>query len=112
MNFYEYLVSVVNEFKKGWEEVHSVPPEKVDPDGVKLTRDGRELKSYITSFIERQLKISLLSSDIKFYTGQLERANLLPNSAWNKMAKDNDRDVVNVIYFLSKWNGKVDELVI
>lgn len=112
MNFYEYLVSVVDEFKKNWEETHSVQPEKVDPDGIKLTRDGRELKSYIASFIERQLKISLLSSDIKFYTEQLEKVNLLPNSAWNKMAKDNSHDVVNVIYFLSKWNGNVDDLVI
>ena len=109
MSFYDFIVEVIESFKQGWKDAHSDSVREVDSNGVALTTDGMELKNYMTSFYENRLNGALLDSDIRVYKEFRRRTSLLPNSAWNKLA-ESEVPAGTTIFFLSEWNGNVDEL--
>lgn len=93
-------------FKENFTSLNYVEPPVV---GDELTTKGKDLKDYVHNFYERKLQSSITKSDIKNYTDKIERVKTLPNSAWNKLALGNR---IDALWFISFWNGDVDDLVI
>lgn len=111
MNFYNYLVNVVEDMKKSWEESRAVVEPEVNTD-VKLTYDAGQLKKDVIKFYDKKISSAITKDDLISYTKRLEMTCSIPNAAWNKMALEGSSAYINTLWFIAFWNGDVDSLII
>jgi hypothetical protein len=115
MNFYNYLVGVVEDLKKTWEESRPYVEPEVEKE-VELTYNGNKLKKDVIEFYTEKLETSITKTDVDNYKKRLELTDKVPPAAWNKMAGSgisvSTRALTDAVWFISFWNGNVDDLVI
>lgn len=111
MNFYNYLVGVVEDMKKTWEESRAVVEPEVNEE-VELTYDGHKLRNDVIKFYDKKISSAITKDDLRSYTKRLELTYTIPNAAWNKMSLEGRGAYINTLWFISFWDGDVDSLII
>lgn len=106
-NPFKRLIQGLKEgFKENFTSVSYTPPVKEEAE---LTKEAKELQKYVMNFYVRKLESSITKEDVKNYEHKIHMITLVPPEAWNKLALGNRMDA---LWFVSVWDGNVDDLVI
>lgn len=115
MNFYNYLVGVVEDLKKTWEESRPYVEPEVEKE-VELTAEAKKLRKDVIDFYTKKLETSIKKRNADNYKKRLELTDKVPPATWNKMAGSgisvSTRALTDAVWFISFWDGNVDDLVI
>jgi Ca2+-binding EF-hand superfamily protein len=110
MNFYNYLVGVVEDLKKTWEESRPYVEPEVEKE-VELTAEAKKLRKDVIDFYDRQIAGAITKDDLKEATRKMDLSWTIPNAAWNKMAMGGSHAHMNTLWFIAFWNGDLDQLL-
>lgn len=111
MNFYNYLVGVVEDLKRTWEESRAVVEPEVKKE-VELTYGGHKLRKGVIDFYNKKITSAITKDDLKNYQHKLDLTYTIPNAAWNKMSLEGSGAYTNVLWFIAFWDGDLDNLLI
>lgn len=110
INPFKRLVRGLKEgFKENFTSVTYAPPKKEE---VELTKEAKELQKYVMNFYVKKLESSITKEDVKNYERKISLTTKVPTEAWNKMALSGRSAYMDTLWFISFWNGDVDDLVI